>query len=131
MCRPRLRLLRVANRKMPGPSSRYPMDSPTDPPTTIIVFAHGSRVPEANEVFVRLAEEVARQSGWPACSAFLEIAEPDLAAALQDAVSHGARRIVIAPAFLTIGRHVQRDLPLLVREQQALFPQVEIVCGES
>lgn len=103
----------------------------TEPATSIIVFAHGSKVQEANEVFVRLAAEVARQSGLPARAAFLEIAQPDLGAAVAAAVRDGARRVIVAPAFLTIGRHVSEDLPRLVRAQQGAFPEIEILAGQS
>lgn len=102
-----------------------------DPATTIIVFAHGSRLPEANASIARLAAEIARQSGIPATAAFLEIAQPDLGSCVAEAVAAGARRIVIAPAFLTVGRHATEDLPRLTREQQKIFPGVEIVCAES
>ena len=117
---------------MPGPSAHNPLrHSVAQPATAIIVFAHGSKVPEANDVFVRLAAEVSHQSGLPSRAAFLEIAEPDLGAAISAAVREGARRIVIAPAFLTIGRHVSEDLPRLVREQQAAHPAIEILAGQS
>ena len=117
---------------MPGRSAHKQLRPLATPPATaILVFAHGSKVPEANDVFVRLAAEVGRQAGLPARAAFLEIAEPDLGAAISAAVGEGARRIVIAPAFLTIGRHVSEDLPRLVREQQAAHPGIEILAGQS
>ena len=99
--------------------------------TAIIVFAHGSAVPEANEEVSRLAREVARRAGCPAGSAFLEQAQPDLAAAVAEAVRSGARRIVVVPYFLTMGVHVRRDLPRLIAEQQARFPDVDLRAGES
>jgi sirohydrochlorin ferrochelatase len=117
---------------MPGRSAHNPLRHSLAPPATaIIVFAHGSKVPEANDVFERLADEVSRHSGLPSRAAFLEIAEPDLGAAISAAVSEGARRVVIAPAFLTIGRHVSHDLPRLLREQQAAHPRIEILAGQS
>ena len=113
---------------------QHPMqysDPKTEPVTFLIVFAHGSKVQEANAVFVHLAAEVAHQSGLPARAAFLEIAPPDLGSAVTAAVRDGARRVVIAPAFLTIGRHVSEDLPRLLREQQTAHPGIEILAGQS
>ena len=102
-----------------------------EPSTTIIVFAHGSAVPEANGEVARLAEEVSRRAQCPARSAFLELAQPDLAAAVAESVAAGARRIVVVPYFLTMGVHVRRDLPRLLAEQQARFPGVDLRAGQS
>ena len=115
---------------MSGPSA-HKLPRQSQPPNAIIVFAHGSKVPEANDVFARLADEVSRQADLPARAAFLEIAKPDLGTAISGAVREGARRIVIAPAFLTVGRHVSEDLPRLVREQQSAHPGIEILAGQS
>ncbi|OFW34837.1 MAG: hypothetical protein A3J28_07055 [Acidobacteria bacterium RIFCSPLOWO2_12_FULL_60_22] len=100
-------------------------------PTAVIVFAHGSAVPEANQEIVRLAREVSRRAQCPAGCAFLELAQPDFPAAVAEAVAAGARRIVVVPYFLTMGVHVLRDLPRLIAEQQALFPEVELRVGQS
>ena len=99
--------------------------------TAIIVFAHGSAVPEANREVARLAEEVSRQARCPARYAFLELAQPDLPAAVAEAVAAGARRIVVIPYFLTMGVHVRRDLPRLIAEQQARFPDLDIRAAPS
>lgn len=103
----------------------------SEPTTAIIVFAHGSAVPEANGEVARLAEEVARRAHCPARSAFLEQAQPDLAAAVAESVAAGARRIVVVPYFLTMGTHVRRDLPRLLAEQRARFPDVDFCAGQS
>ena len=70
--------------------------------TSVILFAHGSKASEANDGIVRLAQELSRQSGFPAQAAFLEIAQPDLAAAMADACRKGARRVIIVRTFLRL-----------------------------
>jgi sirohydrochlorin ferrochelatase len=102
-----------------------------EPSTAIIVFAHGSAVPAANEEVARLAAEVSRRAQCPARGAFLEQAQPDLPAAVAEFVAAGARRIVVIPYFLTMGTHMRRDLPRLIAEQQARFPAVDIRAGQS
>ena len=99
--------------------------------TAIIVFAHGSAVPEANREVARLAEEVSRQAQCPARYAFLELAQPNLPTAVAEAVAAGARRIVVIPYFLTMGVHVRQDLPRLLAEQQSRFPEVDIRAAQS
>ena len=100
-------------------------------PIEIIVFAHGSSVAEANRQVAALAREVSRRAGCPARCAFLDVAQPDLAAAIAGSVSSGARRIVVVPYFLTMGMHVRDDIPRVVEQQQRLFPNVEILVGQS
>ena len=102
-----------------------------EPVTAIILFAHGSTVPEANQGVARLAEEVSRRAQYPARCAFLELAHPDLAAAVAGFVAAGIRRIVVIPYFLSMGVHVRQDLPRLIEQQRALFPEVEILVSPS
>lgn len=107
------------------------MDHRTDHrQTAIILFAHGSGVPEANRQVASVAEEISRRSGCAAASAFLEIAQPDFAAAVTRLVQAGACRIVVVPYFLTMGVHVGQDLPRLIEAQRDRFPEVEFLLGQ-
>lgn len=96
----------------------------------VILFAHGSNVPEANRNVAIVAEAVSRQSGLSVRCAFLELAQPDLARALEEAVRGGAQRVIIVPYFLTLGVHVREDLPRLVEEQRTRFPNTQILVAE-
>jgi sirohydrochlorin ferrochelatase len=94
----------------------------------LIIFAHGSRVVEANEAVRRVAGAAAARCGislWE--TAFLELASPDLAEAVRSLVQQGVRRIVVAPYFLTMGIHLQRDLPQLLAEVAAQQPGIELL----
>ncbi len=94
----------------------------------LIVFAHGSRRAEANEAVEKVAAVAAKKGGfgrWRA--AFLELAEPTLAAAVKDLAAAGATRIVVAPYFLVMGVHLTQDLPRLIAEAAAGVPGVELV----
>ena len=50
---------------------------------------------------------------------------------MAETVAAGARRIVVIPYFLTMGTHMRRDLPRLIAEQQARFPNVDLRAGQS
>jgi sirohydrochlorin ferrochelatase len=65
---------------------------------------------------------------WEA--AFLEGGRPDLAGAVAGLAGRGAARIVVVPYFLTLGLHLQRDLPRLAAGLAGLYPNIEIVCGD-
>ena len=100
--------------------------------TAVILFAHGSPVPEANQGIAVLARRV--EEGMPGAfvlPAFLDSTQPDLGASVAEAVRRGATHLVVMPYFLTVGLHLRRDLPRLIAEQRARFPQVEILVSES
>lgn len=79
--------------------------------TGIIIFAHGSRIETANEAVRAVATELARSSQAHVLAAFLELGDPDLETAASRLVDQGVTRVVILPYFLTLGLHMERDLP--------------------
>jgi len=85
--------------------------------TGIIVFAHGSRVESANESVRAVAAGLARAGGF--ChveAAFLELGQPDLETAADKLARLGVNRLVVVPYFLTLGLHMERDLPVLIEK---------------
>jgi len=94
--------------------------------TAYIVFAHGSSIESANQAVRDVAAEMARRGNLEIVeAAFLEGGKPDLAAALESVASR-ASRVVVVPYFLTLGLHLQRDLPLLIRDVKAAHPGLKI-----
>jgi sirohydrochlorin ferrochelatase len=82
--------------------------------TGIVVFGHGSSVPSANEAVRTIAARAAREGDWDLFeTAFLEAA-PRLREAVAKLTTSGAEEILVLPYFLTLGIHLQRDLPRLV-----------------
>jgi len=88
--------------------------------TGFVVFAHGSRIEAANEavraVSARMVKMLADAGDSIIETAFLELGTPDLPAAVNRLIERGAGRFVVIPYFLTLGRHVERDLPAIVQE---------------
>lgn len=96
--------------------------------TGIIVFAHGSRIESANEAVRSVAADLSRAVGHPhVLAAFLELGEPALPTAAGRLAQAGIGRIVILPYFLTLGLHMERDLPRIAEEIQRSYPGVEVV----
>jgi sirohydrochlorin ferrochelatase len=86
----------------------------------IVVFGHGSSVPSANDAVRSVAVEAARAGQWDLYeTAFLEVS-PRLDEAVARLVQAGAGEILILPYFLTLGIHLQRDLPKLVLDLEAV-----------
>ncbi len=95
--------------------------------TAIVVFAHGSSIESANESVRRMADSLRSDSGFDIVeAAFLEQGEPDLAAAVSAVIRQGATRVIVAPYFLTLGVHLQRDLPKIVAGLVRMHQGVEI-----
>jgi sirohydrochlorin ferrochelatase len=91
-----------------------------------IVFAHGSRIESANQAVRDIAARMASSTGNMVEAAFLELAEPDLSRATARLVACGASKIVVVPYFLTLGTHMQRDLPRLAQQAAKQNSDVEI-----
>ncbi|MBM3787304.1 MAG: cobalamin biosynthesis protein CbiX [Acidobacteria bacterium] len=99
--------------------------------TGLIVFAHGSSVPEANDSVRRVTGELRAAGGYENVeTAFLEAAKPDLRGAVAKLTALGMRRIVVLPYFLTLGIHLRRDLPRIVAGLEADHPGVRIEVSE-
>jgi sirohydrochlorin ferrochelatase len=92
-----------------------------------VVFAHGSSVASANDAVRTVAAEFARRGKHSAVeAAFLEGGRPDLAGAVALLAERGIGNILVIPYFLTLGTHLQRDLPKLVDAARAAHPGVQI-----
>lgn len=83
----------------------------------IIVFGHGSRIESANESVREAARELARAGHLEHVEpAFLELGSPDLEGAVHRLMAEGVLEIRVVPYFLTLGTHLERDLPRMVRD---------------
>jgi sirohydrochlorin ferrochelatase len=93
--------------------------------TGYIVFAHGSSVESANDAVRSAAAEMARRGELKhVLAAYLEGGRPDLATAARELAERGAGRVVVIPYFLTLGLHLQRDLPKLVQAARRANPDL-------
>jgi sirohydrochlorin cobaltochelatase len=83
----------------------------------LILFAHGSRDAAWAAPFEAVAARLRRQRPqWCVSLAYLELMQPDLAAAAASLVQAGCTRVDIVPMFLGTGGHVRRDLPALAQQ---------------
>lgn len=94
--------------------------------TALIVFAHGSSIESANEAVRTVARDLASATGRPVEPAFLEGGTPNLDGAVTACVARGASDVTVIPYFLTLGLHLQRDLPRLVDAVRAAHPGVPV-----
>ncbi|MDR0458735.1 MAG: CbiX/SirB N-terminal domain-containing protein [Burkholderiaceae bacterium] len=87
--------------------------------TAHILLAHGSRDPQWPAAIQAVAARIRQLD--PATQvrcAYLESAQPDLVAAIDELVADGAQTIAVWPMFLGLGRHARADLPRLIAAAQ-------------
>lgn len=95
--------------------------------TGYVIFAHGSSVESANDAVRAVVAHAAAAGNLHPCeAAFLEGGRPGLADAVASVAARGASEVVVIPYFLTLGLHLQRDLPELVRAVESRVPGVLI-----
>jgi sirohydrochlorin ferrochelatase len=95
--------------------------------TGIAIFAHGSVIESANQSVREVAASFGAAGGFPLVEpAFLELGRPDLEGAVTRLIERGAGRIVVVPYFLTLGKHLQRDLPRIVERISGIHKGVPI-----
>ncbi|UPT78411.1 CbiX/SirB N-terminal domain-containing protein [Sulfurovum sp. XGS-02] len=99
----------------------------------LIIIAHGSRKDSSNEEVKALGEKVKYLQDKHyafVMTAFLEFSDPSLEESMLSCIDKGANEIVILPYFLASGNHVTRDIPEVVQNMQASYPQVKITLKE-
>lgn len=92
--------------------------------TALVLFAHGARDPEWASPLRRVCALVRAQAPELRVElAFLEFIAPNLRQSAESLVAEGFERIVVLPMFIAQGGHLKRDVPLLLDELRALYPQ--------
>ncbi len=95
--------------------------------TGYVVFAHGSRLSSANDAVRSVAAELRRRGSLDLVDvAFLDCAPPDLPTTIGRLAERGARRVVVLPYFLTLGRHTAEDLPRIAAEATRIHKGVKV-----
>jgi sirohydrochlorin ferrochelatase len=99
--------------------------------TALLLIAHGSRNPQANEDLLFVAQQMRDRGKYPIIeAAFLELAAPSVEQAGNRCVQQGARRVLMLPYFLSAGIHVQQDLKDLCHILAEHNPDVDFRLGE-
>ena len=97
--------------------------------TALLLIAHGSRQPEANEDLRALTDELRSEYAIVEPS-FLELAEPTIDGAARRCVELGAECVILLPYFLSAGVHVRRDLQKHRDRLASAFAKVAFVLAE-
>ena len=94
----------------------------------ILLIDHGSRRDAANEMMNCMANLVQAMAGSDVVVryAHMELSEPSISAGVRDCVEAGATELVVFPYMLSPGKHSTGDIPRLVAEAAAPYPQLTV-----
>jgi sirohydrochlorin cobaltochelatase len=95
----------------------------------IVLMAHGSRDVEGAKEFLVFASHLASRLARPIYAGFLELADPPIVSAIDEAVQAGARTIFAIPWLLLGAGHAKNDLPTAIQWARQRYPQVVIRYG--
>jgi sirohydrochlorin cobaltochelatase len=98
--------------------------------TALLLMAHGSPDPCANQPIRALAERIMAAGQYTAAVCFLELNEPSIPDAIDQLVARGVRRLIVVPYFLQLGGHVAEDLPQIVAAARARHPTATIILAQ-
>lgn len=92
----------------------------------ILLVDHGSVRQEANRMLETMGDLVQRLAGDDVVVriAHMELAEPTIEQGFEACVRAGASEVVAFPYMLSPGKHSTRDIPRLVAEAAARFPDI-------
>jgi len=91
----------------------------------VLLISHGSRSVRTKEEVEALVKDLKKRSGIPIFEyAFLEIESPDIPAGIDRCVAQGATQVRVLLNFLNSGRHVNDDIPGIVRRAGEKYPRV-------
>ena len=95
----------------------------------IVLMAHGSRDVEGADEFLTFASRLASRLARPIYAGFLELADPPIVSAIDEAVQAGARTIFAIPWLLLGAGHAKNDLPTAIQWARQRYPQVTVRYG--
>ncbi|KAF5830323.1 hypothetical protein DUNSADRAFT_14754 [Dunaliella salina] len=97
----------------------------------VVIVDHGSRKKDSNDMLVEFVQLYKQTTGSRIVEpAHMEIAEPSIGQAVGECVKAGANKVVVAPYFLSRGRHIQEDIPALVSEAREKYPGIQCVVAD-
>lgn len=92
----------------------------------LVIFAHGSSVASANAAVQAVADATAKAGDFVVEVGFLEPVQPSLDEAVAKLTARGVSKVLVIPYFLTLGLHLQRDLPRIIDRISAAHPGLDV-----
>ena len=93
----------------------------------VLLVSHGSGSPKTkDEVSVLAGILRQRLPGSMVEFAFLDIGSPSIPEGIDRCVAQGAVSVTVALNFLNAGRHMDKDIPAILRASRKKYPHIKI-----
>ena len=98
----------------------------------VLIIAHGSRAKETEADFEAVLSMIRTKLPNQAIIefAFMEFSDKTVEKGIQALTGKGVTEIKVVPYFLFMGIHLREDIPNMIAECAANFPDVKITMGE-
>jgi len=91
-----------------------------------ILIAHGSKNPEWAVPFSQLTDDLRKELGEDAVYlCFMENAQPTLMEIAPQIMKTSVRKCRLLPMFMAKGAHFNKDIPELIAQMKAAYPELE------
>jgi sirohydrochlorin cobaltochelatase len=91
----------------------------------VLIFTHGSRLKEGNEIMVQLVDQVRQRLGCDLIEpCFMELGKPLIPVAIKKLIRRGANHIFGYAFFLVPGSHLREDIPFIFEQTLKKYPGV-------
>ena len=93
----------------------------------ILLISHGSRSLKTKKQIKALVKKLRSRLDTPIVEyAFLELASPSIPEGIKNCVKKGAKEVIVLLNFLNAGRHVNHDIPQIIRATKKNYPRIPI-----
>lgn len=98
--------------------------------TGVLLVTHGSKLKEANWSMFPLVRELRRRLGNDRIApCFMELGRPDIPTAVRKLAQRGCTHIFVYAFFLVPGKHLQKDIPHILRQALREHPDITFEIG--
>ncbi len=94
----------------------------------LILVDHGSKVDKANKLLIEIINLLKKKqnTGFDFIThCHMELCDPTIEDAFEQAVNSGATEIIVHPYFLAPGRHSKIDIANMVNEAASKYPNIK------
>ena len=92
----------------------------------VLIVSHGSHSPKTKQEVVMLLQTLKKKAKADIYEyAFLEIEKPSIPEGIEKCVIAGGTEIIVLLNFLNSGKHVDTDIPEIVRQAQLRYPKIK------
>ena len=92
----------------------------------VLVISHGSRYLKTKQELIALVASLKKKTSILLIKyAFLELESPNIMEGIEQCIEEGADGVLILLNFLNSGKHVDDDIPAILKQAKKKYPEVK------